>query len=1368
MGLPSFLAEVPRTKKKDFRLSPNAPGSLVFAQLLKRLALFLLIFILIGRRSFADSCANIRSVCSSCLTVSTPSDTIPGEPLNQSLTTATPKHHVLQWTTTCPSDPCVNPEGFEIYRFSVLSGCPIPPQNVPDDQNAPGDWTPFVVLHDPLASYYVDALGFDTTTYTYVVRAFNGARGCHGINSLRKTVDTTSTCPTSTPALTADTPTCAGERLSVPSGVCANFQWYRNGLPIPGARQSPYVATLNGTYSYTCLDSSCPAFSSSASVTIPAPPVASIYGPGSMCVGDGGSLRACSGSASATCSGSTCPDKVTYQWYRDGILQAASSQTITPTASGTYTCILGHYTDTSCPAPNTNPNEGCVSSAPGHPITVYRVPPLGVNLRDSSCSSLTLKLSGFRGITPSSVGATDITWYRHAPGTFVTPTCGNYPSSTGWIPICTTNGPDVDNCVTTTMGTWNYLAHFEVLVDGHVCCGDTPAKPFTVGVPTPTVSTTSGSLVGCNQVVLNSSTSSEYLAYQWEISTDGGGNYYDITDATASTYIATETGMYRVYVTGQSGCLAIATGKQVTIVGTPQASAASATFVTYINSAACPGGSTGCATFSLTGANFRSESATAVYLNVVQEYQSTTYGQPNSVCFSRGTGSSCTSGLPLTLVNGTPDTLSFGGTNTPDFKRPVICTIEIQQADCARVPVLDATGRRALYVAVANNQILASPRLGTSYGGAPVRLFGRNLPASGTLTFGDTSHPGQVVTTSPTEWTVRTGAHPFGSVGITLTSGSTWTTPTSPSLPYRFATFGIVSIPVLGAYSGPLDVPGAYLFTADAPYQLVNGDPYTSAATPVPIFKNVTGGAGFGFGYYNPGSPTVPNRSWVYVGEPDRLYRFDTGSYQVDSVFGVPYIPNVANSTDGMIHPREFELGLDKIKNFTTDGSINPDTACLPFQCILCRFECTYRFPGSTSYFFSNITTDEKGRVFALVTQASRISSPCQNCPPIVSRYLQLWAESQSLSTPQAVYTFGNNSDTLVDKIWADNTDQRALVATIDSDVTPTTIGVRSFALGDPTITPLPVTDLGVLSNPTGGVAFVWPESDLVKIPTTAGSNSYVAFYDSAARQVRQINLTGATPSFRTTAGTGCTGSFFNVCTAPNNICPTTSSAMASSLTVGRKSDNSGAWGFMAYHDPNVTYDGKVRRFSYNTCGVLPTTYEQPTWLGSTNGIYKARHLALRSDGLAGFFSTDTNSIKVFNPAYANGTGTNTTTVIGIIDNLPGVPTHMRIQTVLTATLIGVSMQETATSLAADAFASPDDQVVVESQILDLQTALDGEGASVNAAIGSAERLLQTISRDVTDPAAEIQLINMDQTIIDLLLAPGTATKDGDNAGGQQ
>lgn len=133
---------------------------------------------------------------------------------------------------------------------------------------------------------------------------------------------------------------CTGGTTVLTATGGVTYQWYRNGLLIPGATASTYTANQAGSYTAALFNGACSGVTSNAAtVTVVSPPSGFISpATAHLCAG---------GSAVLTISSGT-----SYQWIKDGTpISGATGTTYTATQAGTYSVTINN---SGCSAPSSN------------------------------------------------------------------------------------------------------------------------------------------------------------------------------------------------------------------------------------------------------------------------------------------------------------------------------------------------------------------------------------------------------------------------------------------------------------------------------------------------------------------------------------------------------------------------------------------------------------------------------------------------------------------------------------------------------------------------------------------------------------------------------------------------------------------------------------------------------------------------------------------------------------------------------------------------------------------------------------------------------------------------------------------------------
>ena len=133
-----------------------------------------------------------------------------------------------------------------------------------------------------------------------------------------------------TPTIGAGGPTefCVGGSVTLTSSATTGVQWLKDGVPIAGATDATWIASVSGSYSVQVTNADhCVSSSAPVTVIASAPPAAPAITPSGL-------TTFCEGS-SVTLTSSAAPG---YQWFRDGVaISGATLQTYAATVSGIYT-----------------------------------------------------------------------------------------------------------------------------------------------------------------------------------------------------------------------------------------------------------------------------------------------------------------------------------------------------------------------------------------------------------------------------------------------------------------------------------------------------------------------------------------------------------------------------------------------------------------------------------------------------------------------------------------------------------------------------------------------------------------------------------------------------------------------------------------------------------------------------------------------------------------------------------------------------------------------------------------------------------------------------------------------------------------------
>jgi len=282
------------------------------------------------------------------------------------------------------------------------------------------------------------------------------------------------------------------------------YQWKKNGVDISAATSFKYTATAAGSYTVRVSDGICSFTSVATSVTMSAPPAATISPSGGVttCTGTPVSLQANTGNG------------LSYQWKKNGSnINGATSSSYSASTAASYTVVvsLGQCSATS--------SATTVAVDAGPTATV------------SPSGTVTICPGVSQTLTANTGGGLNYQWLKSGVSISGATTHTYSTSSTGGYSVIET---DANGCSKTS--------------------AKTTIKNYTVTVKI----TNSGSLNICNtgSVTLNAQVLSGYT-YQWY------DNDAPIPGATATSYIATAAGIYKYLATTPNGCTKFSSTKTV-------------------------------------------------------------------------------------------------------------------------------------------------------------------------------------------------------------------------------------------------------------------------------------------------------------------------------------------------------------------------------------------------------------------------------------------------------------------------------------------------------------------------------------------------------------------------------------------------------------------------------------------------------------------------------------------------------------------------------------------------------------------------------------------------------------------------------------
>ncbi len=391
-----------------------------------------------------------------------------------------------------------------------------------------------------------------TTSGDYTVVVSNNL-GCLSVASDAVTITVNVTPAPAAPSLVTAAQYCVGQ-VVLTSSPAAGYQWYLNGVAVPGATSQVYNAEATGDYTVVLTGAtgciSAPSASTYAFVNVTAIPVISTYGSPQICGGNSVQLNSSSGYS-------------TYQWYKDGVaISGADNLSYTTTTPGSYT-VVGTI-GTGCPSKPSAPLVvSIVGSAPTPIITKSTTGCIGgsgsVMLTSSSAASYqwTFQSIGSSHAFPIS-GATNQTYNATQPGIYAvyisngfcnalsaSDTLNNFVvAAFNTTATTVANTPCLDNnsisFVNTSTGATAYTWSIDGIVESNAF--NAPDTTFT------TANTYNVKLVATNALGCKDSITKQVYVYSCSVSSGSGGG---VESKSLGSIIGTRN--YRLYKKGANG-----------------------------------------------------------------------------------------------------------------------------------------------------------------------------------------------------------------------------------------------------------------------------------------------------------------------------------------------------------------------------------------------------------------------------------------------------------------------------------------------------------------------------------------------------------------------------------------------------------------------------------------------------------------------------------------------------------------------------------------------------------------------------------------------------------------------------------------------
>ncbi len=298
-----------------------------------------------------------------------------------------------------------------ISPAGVVSACASTPPVLTGGPTGFGPGSPYtyqwLLSGSPIAGVVTNTFT-PTASGTYSVRVTN-TYGCTGTSVVANV--TLGASPLANVTIVGDTTFCSGDsvHLSTAPGPGYTYQWRIGGVPIAGATNPNYTATMAGLHTVRVTNTTgCSTISRNILITVTTPPPASI-------IPSGGTLL-CAGGA-VILDGPIGP--YTYEWLKGGvIIPGATNASYTATATGSYLIRV------------TSPLSGCSASSAIQTVNVVPAPivsPLAatsfcwggsVSLFASVISSAGTVAYQWKAGTVNIPGATNATYVASSSGTY--------------------------------------------------------------------------------------------------------------------------------------------------------------------------------------------------------------------------------------------------------------------------------------------------------------------------------------------------------------------------------------------------------------------------------------------------------------------------------------------------------------------------------------------------------------------------------------------------------------------------------------------------------------------------------------------------------------------------------------------------------------------------------------------------------------------------------------------------------------------------------------------------------------------------------------------------------------------------------------
>ncbi|MEX0965887.1 MAG: PKD domain-containing protein, partial [Bacteroidia bacterium] len=354
------------------------------------------------------------------------------------------------------------------------------------------------------------------TSGDYAVR-ITDSNNCQATSAV-ETV-TVNPLPSASISASGATTFCQGGNvmLSAFAGAGYTYQWRQNGSNISSATSSTYNATSSGTYSVEVNTAQgCEAISNNIAVTVNALPSATASAGSATTFCEGGSVNISANTGTG----------LSYLWMRDGnTISGATSSSYSAGQSGNYTVRVTNA-------------SGCENVSSAVSVTVNPMPFVAI----ASVGSTTICEGDQANLIAIASGASNYQWLR--------------------------NGSDISGATSTSYSATDNGTYSLRVTTSQGCSEVSNTVGVTRNVLPDSAITTSGPLSFCpgGSVTLSASATAG-VSHQWQ------RNSSNITGGTASTFVASSSGDYRMIITNNTtGCVNMSAVRSITVLDIPEAS----------------------------------------------------------------------------------------------------------------------------------------------------------------------------------------------------------------------------------------------------------------------------------------------------------------------------------------------------------------------------------------------------------------------------------------------------------------------------------------------------------------------------------------------------------------------------------------------------------------------------------------------------------------------------------------------------------------------------------------------------------------------------------------------------------------------------